>query len=211
MNIQLSITLALVLILSQGLVAQQHHYGLKAGFNYVNSTDALFSNDGNGQYKISYHFGVFGQLELSPKFFLRPELLLSNKGYHFKNQVNSTPQEGNVSLNYINFPLLFSFEMCQGLRVVGGFELGYLLSAKSKYDSENLDIKNAWDNTFDLGLSAGLNYELTEKIQMDVRYIHGIVSGIENLVLTDEYGELIDTDPRFQNRTFQLSIGYQFK
>jgi opacity protein-like surface antigen len=208
-----SIALLIVLIVIAEKGQAQVQFGLKAGINYVNNVfvNNPSGNEGDNQYRFGYHAGVFGKVGFSNKFSLRPELLFSNKGHKFAGQAGSQPAgDGSIHLNYINLPLLAGYEIFDGLIIMLGPEIGYLLSAKSKFESETIDVKNNFDNNFDFGLATGFSYSLNEKIILDVRYTHGFSSVFAETLLTDENGVPINNSVvKFQNRTLQLSACYR--
>jgi opacity protein-like surface antigen len=208
-------TILLFILLSTfGCVKAQTQFGIKAGVNYVNNV-AVNAPDGindDTKYRPGYHAGIFGRLEYSNKLSLRSELLFSNKGYKFDGEANAQPSgDGSMHLNYINLPLLVGYEIVDKLTFMLGPELGYLLSAKSKFESETIDVKNIWDNDFDFGLSAGANYSISEKFAVEIRYSHGLSSVIKDITITDESGLPTGETVKFLNRTFQLSAAYQLR
>lgn len=207
-----AILLALIFLTTLECVKAQTQLGIKAGVNYVNNVIVNSPDDSNqdNQYRLGYHAGVFGRIMLTNKLFLRPELLFSNKGYKSDGQPDAQPSgEARLHLNYINLPLLVGYEIVDNLTFSLGPELGYLVSAKSKFATETIDVKNAWDNDFDFGLSTGVNYSISEKLAIEIRYTHGLSSVIDNVMITDENGEPTDHNMKFQNRAFQLSVSYR--
>ena len=204
----------LFLLLISETVKGQIHLGLKGGLNYVNNEvlNAPGGSDRDNQYRFGYHAGIFAQIQCLDKLSLRPELLFSNKGYKFEGSGNAQPAGGgSLHLNYINLPILIGYEIVDKLTFSVGPELGYLLSAKSKFDSEIIDVKSIWDNEFDFGLSTGVSYSLDEKVIIGIRYTHGLSSVLGNIVSRDANGVPLSSNVKYQNRAFQLSIAYQFK
>ncbi|WP_109852515.1 porin family protein [Aquimarina sp. AU58] len=196
----------------------QTEVGLKAGVNYVNNVlvnDKIGINGSDNEYRFGYHAGIFVRIKFTDKFLLNTELLFSNKGYKFEGLRNANAQpsgSGNLHLNYLNLPILFGYNIFDKLIFELGPELGYLLSAKSKFGTETIDVKNIWDNDLDFGLSAGLAYSVMENWMIGIRYTHGISSVLKDVVLrNDENGTPRDGNLKFQNRTFQLSLFYKLK
>lgn len=195
-------------------VNAQIQYGLKGGLNYVNNEiiNTPYEINDNSKYRLAYHVGAFAKIELSKKISFKPELLFSSKGYEISAIENVQPSgDGNLHLNYINLPLLIGYEFFDKMAINVGPELGYLLSAKAKYDSKTIDLEEAWDNKFDFGISTGINYHLDENIALEIRYTHGLSSVIKDIMYVNEDGEYLDSDEKFQNRTFQFSVSYRLK
>lgn len=208
------ILIAFILLSNSELVKAQMHLGFKGGVNYVNNVivNSPNGNNGDNQYRLGYHVGLFGEIEVKNNLSLRPEILFSNKGFKFDGQANAQPSGGgNLHLNYINLPFLVGFEIIDDLTLTFGPEVGYLISAKSKLESETIDVKSIWDNDFDFGLLAGVNYSINEKLEIEIRYIHGLSSVTGNIEITDGNGLPIDNNVKFQNRAFQLSASYKLK
>ncbi len=208
--------LLLILVSSFEYTQAQTQFGIKAGVNYVNNVvdNTPDGSNSDNKYRLGYHAGLFGQIKLSDNFAIRPELLFSNKGYSSEGIQGAQPSgDGSIHLNYINFPVLVSYKVIDKLSFLAGPEFGYLLSAKSKFDSETIDVKENFDNNFDFGLSAGLSYSLSDNLMLEMRYTHGFTSVISAPQLTDEFGNPISSDnnPKFQNRTFQFSASYRLK
>ena len=198
------------------MVQQAHsqvRIGAKGGLNYVNNVISQ-NNLGyldDGEYRLGYHFGLIGIVGLAKKISINPELLFSNKGYRFEGtRTTNPPGNGAVHLNYVNMPILLGYQVQEKINILAGFELGYLISARSKFDSETVDISGIWNNKLDFGAAVGLRYFLTESFPLELRYTHGLTSVIKDVTLTDANGFVIENNAKFQNRALQFSIGYVF-
>jgi len=174
----------------------QTSYGIKGGFNWVtldvNSDDSFYEKWGY-PYKPAFHFGFYSKYNLRERVSVNPELLFSNKGYMY-----SQTSEGPKSykhLNYLNLPIMAGFSLFNRLDLLLGPELGYLLNGED------------WNNKLDFGLSTGANFHAGEKITIGIRYSHGLTSVID----TDQYQLPTNEKVDFQNKSYQLSIGYKLK
>ena len=185
----------------------QNKSGVKAGLNYTNNVTVGESSE-KKQNLLSFHGGVFSKIELNEKFSLNTELLFSRKGYKTKPNKNANPSsEGKIYFNYINLPILIGYKVYKKIELQTGAELGYLLSAKAKYETKTIDISQFWDNKIDLGIAIGLEFPINEFISINGRYVHGLTSVIKSPITTiDENHNEIKKDIKFQNRTFQISI-----
>lgn len=209
------IILPFLLLYSFFILGQERLFlGVKGGLNY--SKNVLLNNQDNynenNKFLLAFHGGLFTEIKLARNFWLSPEFTFSSKGYLSKERPgsNSSPRgDAKVHLNYLSLPLMLSYKI-GSFKVVLGPEFSYLLSAKSKFDSKTIDVSQYWDNKYDFGLAAGIGFDLTEKIQTEIRYTHGFSSVIKGIQYTDEFGEPLGTKkPQFQNRCFQLSLGYR--
>ncbi len=193
--------------------------GIRAGVNYVNNV--LLPNDSDlpqaNAYRIGYHIGIHTKIQLSDKLYLSPELLFNNKGYKPNRDVNTFSSENiRTNLNYLTIPILVEYRPIQNLALQVGPEFGYLISAKTKFESETVDLFDIWKSLdidpkrFEFGVCLGSEYLLTKELSIGIRYFHGLSSVIDyNIMLVNSQGNPISgEEPKSLNRTFQLSIAY---
>jgi hypothetical protein len=134
--------------------------GIKGGLNInqiiVTNGHGIFeSQDFKTRY--AYHLGSFIQNTFSDHLAWKVEMLFSNKGYNLeKNGIKS-----EVSLHYLNWPVLFVYKPNDKLGFEAGLEPGLLISGESLY------------NGFDIAMDIGVGYELTRKWITGIRYSHG--------------------------------------
>ncbi len=198
------------------IVVQQAHsqvrVGAKGGLNYVNNVISQnnlgFVDD--GEYRLGYHLGFFTFLNLSDKLTFAPELLFSSKGFRFEDDGSGLSRDGAVHLNYVNMPVLLGYKMQEKINLLAGFELGYLVSARSKLYTGTVDVSGIWNDKLDFGAAVGLRYFLTKSFPLELRYTHGLTSVIKDVTLTDANGLVIENNAKFQNRALQFSVGYVF-
>lgn len=164
--------------------------GLKGGLNVgdvlVTNQQNYFSGATFGP-RVSYHFGSYVQNSLGKYFDWRIELLFSNKGYTFETDSLKT----NISLNYLNWPLLIAYNAGKKVDIELGVEIGYMITGDDLY-------KN-----FDMGVVLGVRYDISQKINAGIRYTQGLPFDM-NILSPDYTGEV----PRYQLSTFQFSLGY---
>ncbi len=198
------------IIFSISKAQAQTQFGLKAGINYVNNVITSIPNP-NNDYRFSYHAGIFTRVEFTDRFSISPELIFSGKGYQFDPIDAMSLSGGTLHLNYLNFLVIAGYSFNK-LSFELGPEFGFLLSAKSKLDTETIDVSSIWDNKMDLGIATGFSHQLIEKMRIGVRYIHGLSSVVEPPILLDQNGQSAGRSSiRYQNRTFQLSLGYRLE
>jgi hypothetical protein len=167
----------------------QIRFGVKGGLNL---SDVVLNNgydpDLEPAYKIKagFHSGVFASIDGENDFGLSAELLYSLKGVRAFNRIN---------LHYIVIPILLRYRLNDSWVAEGGPEIGYLVTANSKYGNLN----GTWDNKLDIGLDAGLLYQLG-KVDMGIRFNAGFLSVIRTEPALN--GERI----RYLNRVLQFSV-----
>jgi len=103
----------------------------------------------------------------------------------------------------LSFGWQFS-DVC-GLEV--GPELGYLLYARRKLKGD--DAIKMSTNDLDVGISGTLNFKVSTKVTVNLRYIHGI-SPIDDYfaIPRNQSGLIPIREVNYVNRTCQLSVSY---
>lgn len=115
-----------------------------------------------------------------------------------------------MEMTYLNVPIVANVYLFKGFAIKTGVQLGFLLSAKYKANSEikvgelirkdesSQDIKDGCKK-FDVAIPIGVSYQVpTIPIYIDARY---------NLGLTNINKE---GDTNYKNQVFQLTVGYKF-
>ena len=166
----------------------------------------------NAKYKPGYLFGASAMYTLSPKFTIKPELLIEQKG--FKVKIEYQNDNGSMvdfnslySWNYLTLPIQVQYSLLKSNNVfvtAGGYA-GYMLWASEKKIGGTGDVNNSRTKTdisnynrFEVGFNAGggLNIPVTakNKIEVGLRY--------ERTLRFDKTHFPTGTN------TFLLSVGY---
>lgn len=210
---RLSTVILLFLLISNSSHAQQLRLGVKGGPSLVDlkavaAPDGIVSEDSYYKMRPSYHFGIFGIVDLSEKFYVQTELLYANKGFRSNDPRGS---ESNIHLHYLTLPVLLNYRILEKVHVGVGGELGYRLAARSKYDGSSVDVNFIYKRKLDVGIDVGLRYAITHKVSLGVRYIHGLFNVFGRRgVLAGLNGNPMLKGPSYQNRVVQFSVGYTF-
>jgi opacity protein-like surface antigen len=199
------ITLSIIAVLAFGFTnAQETKFGVKGGLNIAN-----FGGDAEDTKSlIGFHVGGFAEFKLSEKFAIQPELLYSAQGAKIEESFEDESFESKLSLGYLNIPVMAKFYVAEGFSLEAGPQIGFLLSAKSKWEetfegetvSGDTDVKDAY-KSIDFGVNFGAGYNFTENLSAGVRYNLGLSNIAEN-----EDGD----DFKLTNNVFSISIGYKF-
>lgn len=169
---------ALVFLLAYTVNAQS--FGIKGGINFSNLNGR---DDANFKSLTSFHIGILKEFVLLDNLTLQPELMYSTQGAQIKNS------DDNYKLNYILVPILAKVYLNDVFNIHAGPQFGVLLG-------ETNDVAPVDSKTFDVGIAAGLEYELTNGISVTGRYIWGQKSMANNANL--------------KNSAIQLSLGFLF-
>ncbi len=142
----------------------------------------------NSGWKSSFNFGIGVQLKVSKKLQLLPELSFVQKGNSFSYQM----EDADISIYYADFALLgkFNFDRVTGLYLLAGPYLGIGLFGSCRlnvYPGTERVVFNGTPNTsndtqfyaeidhrLESGIQAGIGYQLTKSIGVDLRYCHGL-------------------------------------
>lgn len=186
-------------ILITGVASAQHgnapvghiSLGIKGGVNLYNIHHDNSTTDDS---KLGFNVGLLGHIHVASHFALQPEIQFSTQGAKFDLD-NSTTK---LNLNYINVPILFQYMWDNGFRLQAGPQASLLISAKSKNNDNNVDIKDYY-KPLDIGVSFGMGYiHPSTGIGIDARYNLGLSNINEN------------SSVKSTNRGFQLSLFYIF-
>jgi len=188
-------------------------FGIKTSLN-VSSFRGDDVKDDN--YKIGWGAGVYYHIPLNQTLAVQPEVNYSRIGAKYTNDVVNTENlkttyTNETTLDYIQVPVLlkiypgesrFNFEV--------GPQIGFNMYAsnKAKYNSyvngtpiateTKSDIKDNIEKV-DFGAVAGLGYNITDNVNVGVRYYLG---------LNDTFKKEANLDAK--NHAFTFGVGYSF-
>lgn len=149
--------------------AQEVSYGAKAGLNLSN-----FTGDAEGNsMKVGFQVGGFAEIMISDKFAIQPELLFSAQGAKMEEKYDGETFKYDMNFNYLNIPVMAKYYISEEFSVEAGPQIGFLMSAKAKGDGGSEDVKDLYNST-DFGFNAGVGYNVTENINLGLRYTAGL-------------------------------------
>lgn len=193
------IILSAISIFTFGVVsAQEVKFGVKAGANSATLTGD--TND-NTRSKIGFDLGFFSEILISEKLAIQPELLYSAQGY--KVNKNAT------LLHYINVPVMINFFIAKYFSLEAGPQVGFLTSAKTKFDDGNADVRDFYKDvkesykSINCSLNFGAGYSITPNASLNFRYNLGL-SNIVNNEVDNKNSKSEDFEVR--NSVFSVSL-----
>ncbi|MFO7744339.1 MAG: porin family protein, partial [Psychroflexus sp.] len=183
------ISLAALFIISfTNMNAQQEYfeYGFKGGINLSN-----ISGDVPSSYetRTSMNIGAYGLYKILPKLGIQAELLYSEQGFsndYVPDAITIEKVEEVLRMQYINLPVLASYNVIENLWIEGGIQVGYLVDAELELEEVELgdtDNVNSSTDTFDrtdryesldIALAGGLRYKLNRNFMVQARYTNSI-------------------------------------
>lgn len=170
--------------------------GVKAGINYASQSTSSGTTNVDVQSIIGLNGGVYCNYFFLDFLAVQPELMISGKGLHWKDQF----YDAQDILTYLDMPILIRYQPIKLLNIHAGPEFGYRLSAMQKNldDGQKTDIKDYYKK-FDIGLAFGVEANLPFKVNVTFRYVLGL-----NTVYTGT-----ENNEKWKNNFFQISLGYR--
>ena len=186
-----------VSLLTLNLSAQ--NFGVKAGTSFAWMGGEEFDDldvDAN-YYNPGFALGGFAQFGESNMRFTA-EVLYLQKGWDYSLVFLDQEISSRIVLNYIESNAMGNFYISENSSINGGVYIGYLASGKNTTktggasSTEDLEFTSE-DRRVDYGANFGFSLYLTDALQLDARYGHGLLG--------------IDEDVEVFNRTIQFTIG----
>jgi hypothetical protein len=208
MNKLVLLSVFTLLVACKGLFAQDLSYGVKAGMNISN----FLSDDNSDEYdsKAGINIGAFLEISFSDKFSIQPELMYSGQGsqqtlYFDGEEVGARDfRKYKYKFDYLNIPVLAKYYVMDGLSIQAGPQLGVLLSADDRIETDNvgdgeveIDITSLAE-PIDFSFDFGIGYEFGNHLLIDARYNVGLTNVVDS------------NDETLKNSVFQFSVGYKF-
>ena len=162
--------------------AQGIDFGVKAGVNFANITDASGLSNRTG-----FVAGVFVGGKLNDNLGIQGELLYSQQGAEF--------ELGEFNLDYVNVPLLVKYYVSQGLNIQAGPQFGVLVNDETQTVIGEV-INDIATNDFDISAVIGAGYDFPFGVRVSGRYGFGL-----NDVPESGNGK---------NSVVTLAVGYSF-
>lgn len=137
--------------------AKATEFGIMGGLNMANMTGDFEDNKA----MMTFGGGVFGRVSPSPQFTIQSELLYMQKGTKWEGAEGEDDEE--MTLTYVEVPvlLMYNFPMPGPISpcVFAGPYFATLLSAKDKFEGEELDVKELFKDT-DFGAVFGVGVDI---------------------------------------------------
>ena len=171
-------------------------FGVKAGLNNATQSTKGGTTDVTVESITGINGGVYCNFFVFDFLAIQPELMVSGKGVHWKDQFS----DAEDILTYIDMPILIKYQPVKLLNIHAGPEFGYRLKATQKNldNGQKTDIKDYYSN-FDIGLALGVEANLPFRVNLTVRYVLGL-----NTVYTGT-----ENNEHWKNNYFQISAGYR--
>ena len=143
-------------------------FGIKAGVNFANVTNASDINSGS---ESGFMAGIFLAPPSTGVMGFRTELIFSRQGYSYKTNTNT----GVVNLDYILLPQLMQINITKFFSIQLGAQMAFLINAKadsttsSGSSSPYGEIMDFY-NKFDYGFAGGIEIHPFKGLLVGARY-----------------------------------------
>jgi hypothetical protein len=169
---------------------KRFEFGLKAGANYSNFTNANFPTDP----LVGFHAGATVAFKITDNFLVQEEFLFSTQGAKIK---GGTLGDQDLKLSYISIPFLLKYRTNSGFYIEAGPQAGMKASEKVSGLSSGDFAKKV-----DLAVAGEIGFQSKIGLGIGVRYVYGISK------VGDFNSSSINND--FKNNNIQASIFYVF-
>jgi hypothetical protein len=215
-NIKMKSTYITLLVFCMGLVftakAQQEYYeyGFKGGVNLSNISGDVPSGY---ETRTSMNIGGYGLSKILPKLGIQAELLYSEQGFSDRfdsEEITIDEIKSLTRMQYVNLPVLVSYNVIEQLWFEGGFQFGHLVNAEEEREerfinesqqlisnTETIGQTGRYDRV-DYALTGGLRYKLSQNFMVQARYTQSI-NDIDKELGGSQY-----------NSVFSFSVGFVF-
>ncbi len=198
------VIIGLVMITEISINAQKLKFGLLGGFDLVNiymtprEPHQIGQPYGNMK---SYNFNCFLTYKNKDVWGISVEPGLIQKG-----GTCGVQQSCRLELNYLQIPILANVYIFQKLYLSIGPEFSYMINAKFINVDPNLNgnAYSIYKNKFEFSGLVGINYKIIQRIDLGLRYNHGI-SPLIKVPLYDEKFNILG-QAKMYNQYFQLVV-----
>jgi len=174
-------------------IGERLYFGVKAGANYSNFTNANFDTEG----LTGFHAGALVGYKFNDHFAVQEEFLYSTQGAKIKGGLMDGE---DIKLSYVTVPILLKYKTNFGLYLEAGPQIGILVD--EDFTSLGIPSSTKFAEKIDGGVAAGIGYQFQNGLGIGARYYLSLtdVSKIKTAGINND----------FQNNTAQLSLFYIF-
>jgi Outer membrane protein beta-barrel domain len=217
-----------IICFSQGKVT----FGAKVGLN-VSSLPGNYPVGVDSKSKVGFHVGATTEVELTSKFSILGELLVSTQGNVVENKdlQEDTGTTQTLKLTNLNIPILLKFHVLPKLSIECGPQIGFVINANNNFklyqisnpsNTISFEFNPLKDGTFnfqgqnipykkgikgtDFSLNLGATFDITDKFYVQARYNRGLSNVDTNSTVSGNITESLG----LKNSVLQLSLGYKF-
>lgn len=172
--------------------------GLRGGLSFSTISET------RSTYKTDFYLGAFGELNITKKYALQPEINYSrqgsdNVGYYFDNAEPKTVRYRDLQLQYLTFTVMNKFTFGPGIQIQFGPAVDVLVH-------DNLDKVETYN---DLSLITGVAYRMPSGLTFEARLKKGLLDVFDSSYYNDKNDYYLFGSYN-TNVNIQLGISYAF-
>lgn len=192
-------------------------FGITGGINLAkfSGDDAEFHEEGvhikPGNF-MGIVGGVFANMKLGENLAFRPEVLYSQKGAKYSDEIMGASYDLKMNLAYIEVPLLLQYTLSSsetfGIFLMGGGSLGFNMSAKMTGEVSGGGMTITFDEdvkedvkSLDYGVVFGAGVVINNMIEIFARYNMGLA----NIMEPEDGGETLNV----KNTAIEIRAGFR--
>ncbi|MBN2612287.1 MAG: PorT family protein [Bacteroidales bacterium] len=138
--------------------------------------------------KVGLHGGVFVRTSFTNKMGMQMEIKYTGRGARKKTS-ETDPVVYQLSLHYIDIPLMMNFTARQKFIFEAGLVPGYLFALSGEDSGGKIDSEQLGEfKKFDLGWLLGFRYQFTDKVSAGIRYSYSLFSILDSESSNAKYG-----------------------
>ena len=149
-------------------------YGFKGGLNFSNF---YVDNVDDSNMLTGFNAGLYAKFPITNSIAIQPEINYTTKGSEQIYDNGIVQGTSKFNINYIEVPVLLVANITDNFNVHVGPYAAYMVSGKTKNDSNFGSSESELDtddfNKFDAGISGGLGIDL-DVVNFGVRYNYGL-------------------------------------
>ena len=154
--------------LTLSIQAQNFGGGIIAGI----STSQVSGDQLGGFNKAGFLVGAFTNKSISPLLSIQMEMTFIQKGSN--NPKMNENSISDISLSYVEIPLLLKYQQSNTIAIEGGIETAFLISS-SDNDIYGKITNTREFNTTDIGIFIGLDYSIRPRLTLNSRISNSIL------------------------------------
>jgi len=150
--------------------AQYFSGGIIAGI----STSQVSGDQLGGFNKVGFLVGAFTNKSISPLLSIQMEMTYIQKGSN--NPKMNENSISDISLSYVEIPLLIKYRQSNTIAIEGGIETAFLISSSDNDIYGKISATNRREfNTTDIGVFIGLDYSISPRLILNSRISNSII------------------------------------
>ncbi|WP_281231233.1 outer membrane beta-barrel protein [Flavobacterium gelatinilyticum] len=162
---------------------------------------------GHGDFKPDFYVGAFGQINLTKRYSLQPEVTYSRQGannweqkqVYFNNDTYESYKIStykDINIDYLSVAMINKFSFKTGFLLEFGPTLDFIVNTNLPYSNHDVD----------LGWVSGVGYKLPSGLLIEARFKANIINNYDSI--NDGYN--YDENQYSPSITFQLGVSYTF-